>query len=82
MAARSPRGTFLIITLFGVFVPLLSSYVYFVPDSPQAVGLSPITIHNTTSVTRMMPGSFDDDSEEFDFDELSLRIRGLGIKDD
>jgi len=51
-------------------------------DSPRAVGLSPININNTTSVTQMMPGSFDDDSEEFDLDELSLQIRGLGIKDD
>ncbi|KAH9001847.1 SprT-like family-domain-containing protein [Lactarius hatsudake] len=50
-------------------------------DSPRAVGNSPITIDNTTSGTRMMPGSFDDDSEEFDLDELSLGIRRLGVKD-
>ena len=31
----------------------------------------------------MMPGSFNDDSEEeFDLDDLSLGISGLGIKDD
>lgn len=52
-------------------------------DSPQTVGLSPININNTTGATRMMPGSFNDDSEEeFDLDDLSLGIRGLGIKDD
>ncbi|KAH8977546.1 SprT-like family-domain-containing protein [Lactarius hatsudake] len=50
-------------------------------DSPRAVGNSPITIDNTTSGTRMMPGSFDDDSEEFDLDELTLGIRRLGVKD-
>ncbi|KAH8988346.1 SprT-like family-domain-containing protein [Lactarius akahatsu] len=50
-------------------------------DSPRAVGNSPITIDDTTSGTRMMPGSFDDDSEEFDLDELSLGIRRLGVKD-
>ncbi|KAH9034187.1 SprT-like family-domain-containing protein [Lactarius pseudohatsudake] len=50
-------------------------------DSPRAVGNSPITIDDTTSGTRMMPGSFDDDSEEFDLDELSLGIGRLGVKD-
>jgi len=45
------------------------------------VGKSPITVDNTTSGTRMMPGSFDDDSEEFDLDELSLGICRLGFKD-
>ncbi|KAF8266043.1 SprT-like family-domain-containing protein [Lactarius quietus] len=49
-------------------------------DSPRAVGKNPITVHHTTSVTRMMPGSFDNDSEE-EFD-LSLGIHSLGIKDD
>ena len=46
------------------------------------MGLSPININNTTGATRMMPGSFNDDSEEFDLDDLSLGISGLGIKDD
>ncbi|KAI9435769.1 SprT-like family-domain-containing protein [Lactarius indigo] len=50
-------------------------------DSPQVVGKSPITIDNTTRGTRTIPGSFDDDSEEFDLDELSLGIRRLGFKD-
>jgi hypothetical protein len=52
-------------------------------DSPRAVGLSPININNTTGATGIMPGSFNDDSEEeFDLDDLSLGICGLGIKDD
>jgi len=52
-------------------------------DSPRAAGLSPIDINNTTGAARMMPGSFNDDSEEeFALDELSLGICGLGIKDD
>jgi hypothetical protein len=46
------------------------------------VGKSPITVDYRISGTRMMPGSFDEDSEEeFDLDELSLGIRRLGIKD-
>jgi hypothetical protein len=81
--SRIAAGAFLIITCSVFLFPTIILRV-FVPDSPQTVGLSPITINNTTSVTRMMPGSFDDDSEEFDLDldELSLRIRGLGIKND
>lgn len=64
------------------FYSLPPSYVYLWLDSPRAVVMSPITVDNTTGVTRTMPGSFDDDSEEeFDLDELSLGIHRLGIKD-
>ncbi|KAH9068047.1 SprT-like family-domain-containing protein [Lactarius deliciosus] len=83
MAARSPRGAFLIfhsITCSVSFVPY-HRLTCIVLDSPRAVGNSPITIDDTASGTRTMPGSFDDDLEEFDLDELSLGIRRLGVKD-
>ena len=81
MAARSPRGAFLIyLSITRSFGGCCLTY-NLVLDSPRAVGLSPI--NNTTGATRMMPGSFNDDSEEeFDLDDLSLGISGLGIKDD
>ena len=82
MAARSPRGTFLIYISITCLFAGCCLTCNFVLDSPRAMGLSPININNTTGATRMMPGSFNDDSEEFDLDDLSLGISGLGIKDD
>ena len=82
MAARSPRGAFLIYISITCLFAGCCLTCNFVLDSPRAVGLSPININNTTGATRMMPGSFNDDSEEeFDLDDLSLGISGLGIKD-